>query len=101
MSNQELAEELHKPIIRKFEKQKVHSSFMDNIWDSDLANMQLISKFNIEIRSLLCFIDVFSKYTWAVTLKYKRGITITNAFQKILDATNGKPNKTWVDKRSK
>ena len=63
MSNQELAEELHKPIIRKFEKQKVHSSFMDNIWDSDLANMQLISKFNIEIRSLLCFIDVFSKYT--------------------------------------
>ena len=58
MSNQELAEELRKPIIRKFEKQKVHSSFMDNIWDSDLANMQLISKFNIEIRSLLCFIDV-------------------------------------------
>ena len=101
MLNQELAEELHKPIIRKFEKQKVHSSFMDNIWDSDLANIELISKFNIEIRFLLCFINIFIKYAWAITLKCKRGITITNFFQKNLDASNGKPNKTWVDKRSK
>ena len=46
MSNQELAGELHKPIIRKFEKRKVHSSFVDNIWAADLANMQFIKKFN-------------------------------------------------------
>ena len=46
MSNKELGEELHKPIIRKFEKRKVNSYFIDNIWDADLANMQLISKFN-------------------------------------------------------
>ena len=46
MSNQELSEELHKPIIRKFEKRKVHSSFIDNIWGADIADMQLISKFN-------------------------------------------------------
>ena len=46
MSNQELAGELHKPIIRKFEKRKVHSSFIDNIWAADLANMQFIKKFN-------------------------------------------------------
>ena len=39
MTNQELAEELHKPIIRKFKKQKVHSPFIDNIWGSDLAVM--------------------------------------------------------------
>ena len=44
MSNQELDEELHKPIIRKFERKKIHSSFKDNIWGTDLADMQLISK---------------------------------------------------------
>ena len=42
----ELAEELHKPVIKKFEKQKMHSSFTDNIWGADLADIQLISKFN-------------------------------------------------------
>ena len=46
MSNKELAEELHKLIIRKFEKRKVHSSFIDNIWSADLANMQFINKLN-------------------------------------------------------
>ena len=46
LSNQQLAEELHKSIIRKFEKQKVHSSFIDNSWGADLAHMQVISKFN-------------------------------------------------------
>ena len=46
MSSKELAEELYKPIISKFEKQKVHSSFIDNIWGADLADMQLMSKFN-------------------------------------------------------
>ena len=46
ISNRELAEELHKPIIRKSNKRKVHSPFIDNIWSADLADMQLISKFN-------------------------------------------------------
>ena len=46
ISNKELAQELHKPIIRKFNKRKVHSPFIDNIWGADLADMQLISKFN-------------------------------------------------------
>ena len=62
MSNQELAEELHKPAIRKFEKQKVRSTFIDNIWGAFLAFMQLISKLNKIIRFLLCVIDIFSKY---------------------------------------
>ena len=53
MLNQELAEELYKPIIRRFGKQKVHSSFTDNIRGADLADMQLISKFNKGIRFLL------------------------------------------------
>ena len=53
--NLRLAEELHKPIIRKFGKRKVYSSFRDNIWGADLADMQLISKFNKGFRFLLCY----------------------------------------------
>ena len=54
--NMQLAEELHKPIIRKFRKRKVYSGFKDNIWGADLADMQLISKFNKGFRFLLCVI---------------------------------------------
>ena len=61
MSNQELAEDSHKQIIRKFEKRKVHSSFIDNIWGADLPDIQLISKFNKVIHFLLCVIAIFSK----------------------------------------
>ena len=53
ISNKELAEELHKPIIRKLKKRKVHSPFVDNISGTDLADMQLISKFNKGIHFLL------------------------------------------------
>ena len=60
--NIQLADELQKPIIRKFKKGKVYSSFRDNIWGVDLANMQLLSKFNKGFRFLLCVIDIFSKY---------------------------------------
>ena len=49
----DLAKELHEPIIKKFEKQKVHLSFIDNIWSADLADMQLISTFDEGIRSVL------------------------------------------------
>ena len=60
----------------------------------------VISKFNKGFRFLLCVNDIFSKYAWVVPLKNKKGITITNAFQKILDRSNRKPNKIWVDKGS-
>ena len=80
MSNQELAEELHKPVIRKFEKQKAYIPFIDNTWSADLANMQLISKFNKGICFSLCAIDIFSKHACAISLKGKKGFTITNAF---------------------
>ena len=67
---------------------------------ADLADMQLISKFNKGFRYLLCVIDIFSKYAWVVPLKDKEGISITNVFQKILDKSERKPNKIWVDKGS-
>ena len=98
--NEQLAKELHKPIIRKFKKRKVYSGFKDNIWGADLADMQLISKFNKGFRFLLCVIDIFSKYAWVFPLKDKKGISIAGAFQKMLDDSNRKPNKLWVDKWS-
>ena len=60
--------------------------------------MQLISKFNKRIRFLLCVIDIYSKYAWVTPLKDKKGITIANAFQRILNESKRKPNKIWVDK---
>ena len=70
--NYQLANELHKPIIQKFKKRKVYSSFRDNIWGVDLADMQSLSKYNKGIKYLLCTIDFFSKYAWVVLLKEKR-----------------------------
>ena len=67
---------------------------------ADLADMQLISKFNKGFRFLLFVIDICSKYAWVIPLKDKKVITITNAFQNILDESNHKPNKIWVDKGS-
>ena len=98
--NIQLANELHKPIIRKFLKRKVYSSFIDKIWGADLADMQLLSKFNKGFRFFLCAIDIFSKFAWVIPLKDKKGVSIVNEFQKILDDSKRKPNKIWVDKGS-
>ena len=57
-SDKEFAEELHKPNIKKINKRKVQSPFIDNIWGADLADMQLISKFNKGICFLLCVLDI-------------------------------------------
>ena len=97
ISNKELAEELHKPIIRKFEKRKIHSSFIDKIWAVDLVDIQLISKFDNGFRFLSCVIYIYSKYACVIPLKDKKGITITNAFQKTLGEWSHKPLKIWVD----
>ena len=72
MSDQQLAEELHKPIIRKFNKRKVQSLFIDNIWGANLPDMQLVSKFNNGFRFLLCVIDIYNKYAWVIPLIYKK-----------------------------
>ena len=94
--NYQLANELHKPIIRKFKKRTVYSSYRDNIWGFDLTHMQSLSKYNKGIKYLLCAIDLFSKYAWVVPIKDKKGTSIVNAFQKII-SKGRKPNKIWVD----
>ena len=98
--NEQLANELHQPIIRNFKGRRVYSSFKNNIWDVDLADMQLISKYNKGIYYVLCAIDLFSKYACVVPLNDKIDITIVNAFQSILDSSKHKPNKIWVDQGS-
>ena len=74
--NIQLPDELHKTIIRKFEKGKVYSSFRDNIWGVDLADMQLLSKINKGFRFSLYIIDIYSKHAWVVPLKDKKGVSI-------------------------
>ena len=87
-------------LLQNLIKEKYTHPFFDNIWGADLADMQLISKFKKGFRFLFCVIDIYSKYAWVISLKDKKGITITNAFQKILKESNRKPNKIWVDKGS-
>ena len=97
--NYQLANELHKPIIRKFKKRKVYSSFRDNIWGVDLADMQSLSKYSKGNKCFLCAIDLFSKYARVIAIKDKKGTSIVNIFKKII-AKRRKPNKIWVDQGS-
>ena len=94
--NYQFASELHRQVFRKFKRRKVYSSFSDNSWGVDLADMQSLSKYNKGIKYLLCAIDLLSKYLWVVPLKDKRGISIVNAFQKVI-SEGRKPDKIWVD----
>ena len=96
-NNKFLAEELHKPVIKKFNKSKVYSQFKDNIWGVNLADMQSLSKKNKGIKYILRAIDLYSKDAFVVPLKDKKGISIVNAFNKIIKQYNRKPNKIWVD----
>ena len=98
--NIQLADQLHKSIIRKFKKRKMYSSFRDNIWGVDLADMQLLSKYNKGYRFLLCVINIYSTYAWVIPLNDKKGISIVNGFQKIIDDSKRRPNKIWIDRGS-
>ena len=71
--NYQLANELYKPIIRKFSKRKVYSCFKDNIFGFDFADMHSQRKYNKEIKYLLCAIHLFSKYAWVIPIKDKKG----------------------------
>ena len=91
-----LAEELHKPIKRKFNKRRVLVSGIDKIWAADLADMTALSKDNEGINFLLLVIDIFSKYGWIVPLKNKKGETVAKALKTIFKER--KPEKLWTDK---
>ena len=87
----------------KIKKKKVYSSYSDNIWGADLANMQSLSKYNKGIKYLLCVIDLFSKYAWIIPIKDKKETSIVDAFKKIISTelhSKCKWNKIWVDQGS-
>ena len=94
--NYQLANEFHKPIIKKFKQRKVYSSFRGNVWGVDLADMQSLSKYNKGNKYLLCAIDLFSKYERIISIKVKKEV---NAIQKII-SKGRKPKKIWVDQGS-
>ena len=93
-----LAEELHKPVKRKFRKRRVLVNGIDKIWAADLADMQALSKENEGYKFLLLVIDTFSKYGWIVPLKDKKGETIVKALKEIFKESGRRPDKLWTDK---
>ena len=91
-----LAEELHKPVTRKFKKRIVYARGVDKIWAADLVDMKAFAKDNEGVKYLLTVLDVFSKYGWIVPLKTKMGVEVANALRHIFKER--KPEKLWVDK---
>ena len=94
---QNLANELHKPVRRKFPKLKVFVKGIDDTWAADLVEMGSLREWNEGVRYLLMVIDVFSKFGWIRSLKNKRGDTVAEAFKSIF-RKGRKPKKLWVDK---
>ena len=92
-----LAEELHKPVTKKFKRWKVYARFKDNILAADLTKMESLSSKNKNVKYLLGVIDVFTKYEWVKPLKDKNGKTVLDAFIEKINESNRKPNKLWVD----
>ena len=91
--NEQLAEELHKPVIKNFKRRKVYARLKDNIWAVDLAEMESLSSKNQNVKYLLCVIDVFTKYAWVKFLKDRKGKTVLKAFIEIVNEYNRKQNK--------
>ena len=94
---QQLAEELHKPITRKFTKRRVFVKGVDEIWAADLVEMGRFSDWNKGIKYLLMVIDVFSKFGWIELLQNKKGETVAAAFEKIFKLGR-QPRLLWTDK---
>ena len=92
-----IAEELHKPVIKKFKKRKVYARFKDNIWAADLAEMGPLSSKNKDVQYFLCDIDLFTKYAWVKHLKEERDKIVLNVFIEIVSESNSKPNNLWVE----
>ncbi len=93
----QLADELHKPVRRKFRRRRVEVKRIDQIWSADLVDMQWNSRQNSGYKYLLNIIDLFSKYAWSVPTKDKTGRSITDAFDKVVKSSGRKPEKLWVD----
>ena len=92
----ELADELHKPIRRKFTKRRVVVKKANDIWAADIVEMQPFSRYNNGYKYLLMVIDVFSKYGWTIPLKTKTGTETAKAINNLMKTQS--PQKLWTDK---
>jgi hypothetical protein len=93
----DLADELHKPIRKKFPKRRVIVYGIDEVWAIDLVDMKHFSRINKGYKYLLTVIDIFSKYAWAIPIKSKKPESSLEAFENILESSNRKPEKIWCD----
>ena len=92
--NEQVAKEVHKPVTKKIKRGKFYARFKNNIWSADFAEM---GKKNNNVKCLFCVIDVFTKYSWVKPLKDNKYKTVLKAFIKMVNESNRKPNKLWVD----
>lgn len=89
---------LHKPARRHFPRNKVYADNIDDSWQCDLSDFQSLKKENGGHTFILCIIDVFSKYGWAIPLKNKLATTIVEAFQALFKTTTRRPSRLFSDK---
>ena len=97
MWKEQLADELHKPVKRKFRRRRGIANGVDDIWSADLVDMQWSSRGNKGFKYLLNVIDIFSKHAWSIPFKNKTGKSITDVFKKIVKTSGRRPKKLWVD----
>jgi len=97
-----LAKELHKPVIKKFIKRRIFTTSIDDLWNADLIIMRKYSNENDGYNYMLVVIDTFSKFSWALPIKTKHGITVAKAFEEIIEnaklQNHKSPNLLHVDK---
>ena len=95
---EKLADELHKPVKRKFQRRHVNAFSIDDVWGADLVDMREWEKQNKGYKYMLNVIDVLSKYAWSIPMKNKTGMTTLEAFRKIEKESGRIPKHLWVDK---
>ena len=101
-----LAKEVFSPQITKFRRERIIPLYKDETWSADLIDKSSLSKYNNNYKFILTVIDIFKKYAWAIPLKNKSGLSITNGFKIVLSESpqggseSRKPEKLWVDKGS-
>ena len=101
-----LAKEVFSPQITKFRREKVITLYKDETWSADLIDKSSLSNYNNNYKFILTVIDIFTKHAWAIPLKNKSGVSITNGFKIVLSelpqggSESRKPEKLWVDRGS-
>ena len=103
---QQLAKEVFNTRITKFRRERIIPLYKDETWSADLIDKSSLSKYNNNYKFILTVIDIFTKYAWAIPLKNKSGLSITNGFKIVLSehpqggSEPRKPEKLWVDRGS-